>query len=200
MKAYCINLLSRPDRWFESQAEFKRLGITVEHFAATTGDNKHIAFNHSQYNCIKVGYDSGAECFAVFEDDVCFDAPWSRVEDAMKDLPFGWDAIFLGCNITTDWFEKPERVSDRLVRLKDSWQTHSIIWSRKGAQWILENTNPDEFPIFDEKLRGGLMKQGNIYLITPMICFQRQSYSNIWERDTDYTGCHVHGNRILQMI
>jgi hypothetical protein len=199
-KFYCINLLSRGDRWSESQAEFRRMGLAVEHFAATSGPNPHLAFNDSQYRAIKAGYDSGAECFVVFEDDCQFDAPWSKVEESMKDLPFGWDALYLGSNICTDWFQKPERVSDRLVRLRDAWQSHAVIYSRKGAENLLSKFNPNDFPIFDEWVRGTIMKEENIYMVAPMVCFQRCSYSNIWERETDYTGCHIHGNRILQMI
>jgi len=202
MKTYVINLASRTDRWYQVLAECNRMGLTVEHFNACTDESPHIAFNRSQYEVIKRGYDSGEDCFLVLEDDAVFDGQWSEVEEAMQDLPPDWDALYLGANICTDWFRKPERVTERLCRLRDCWQSHAIIWSRKGAQTVLErfNVEGEGWYIFDEQMRQKLFPDGNTYLMSPMIAYQRPGKSDIWERETDYTGAHIQGNRILQMI
>ena len=199
MKSYLINLSSRVDRLEESKKEFSRLGIEFDRFPAILNDNPIISFNLSQYACIKAGYDSGEDIFFVYEDDVIFDSPFSKVEEAMRDLPYGWVSLYLGANITTETFQPPERVSSKLVRLRDAWQSHAIAYSHRGADYILTQFKPLEGIIFDEWMRR-IMKEGNIYMMSPMAAYQRPSFSNIWQIQTDYTGVHPTGNRMLQMI
>lgn len=201
-KAYCINIASRVDRWAQAQAEFERIGLTVERFNAYSGDNGPLAFNRSQHECIRRGYESGADCFAIFEDDCVFEGSWIKVDEVLNSMPYGWVSLHLGCNFTTDFFRRPDRIAANLVRLNDCWQSHAIVYSRPGAEYILRMFNPDGpgWMIYDEWLRQTIMKEGNMYLIDPMVCYQRASHSDIWGTHADYTGVHTMGNHLLKMI
>jgi GR25 family glycosyltransferase involved in LPS biosynthesis len=48
MKAICLNLDSRPDRWELAQKEFKEHGLNVERFAAIPNVDRFLSFNLSQ--------------------------------------------------------------------------------------------------------------------------------------------------------
>jgi hypothetical protein len=118
----------------------------------------------------------------------------------MRELPEDWDLLYLGGNIigsdTTNW-QMPTRYSSHLATLHNSWQTHAIVYSQKGAKYILDNFNPETFPVLDEWIRVNMMPQGKVFLCTPMIAYQRPCYSDLWQVPADYTGAHKQGNDYL---
>lgn len=64
------------------------------------------------------------------------------------------------------------------------------------AKWVLDNFNPDEFPVYDEWLRVNAMVGKEVYCTIPLICYQRPGYSDVWRTETEY-GCHKPGNKYL---
>lgn len=200
---YCINLDKNPGRWEGSVDEFLKVGLSYVEQIVTheSEENRYLSFNHAHYDTIRKGYETG-EPFCVFEDDIEFDKTWKHLAEASKQLPDDWDILFLGANIigtdVTIW-DMPLSYSKHLVRLLNCWQTHSIVYSNKAAKWILDNFDPDTFPVFDEWLRVNAMPNKNVFLIKPMICFQRPVYSDLWQRQTDYTGAHLQGNVYLKL-
>jgi GR25 family glycosyltransferase involved in LPS biosynthesis len=190
----CINLDKRVDRWEKCLIEFERVGLQVERFSAFDGDNHHLAFNKSQHTAIKKMVEEGAERFLVLEDDVVFKG-YSHVTDALNELPEDWDALWLGANINGT---ELERYSDHLFKLRNSFTTHAVGYSRKMAEWIVENFNPDQFPIYDEFLRINVQEQFKCFLVAPMVAWQRPDHSDIWGHHADYTSCFIEGNKLLK--
>lgn len=200
---YCLDTDTSIGRWEKCVEEFIKVGISyVERRVGTEQENRYISFNHAHYDAIKAGYETG-EPFCIFENDVAFDQNWKRLEEATVQLPADWDLFYIGANIigcdTMTW-QMPQRVSGNIVRLWNAWQTHSIIYSNKMAKWILENFDPNTFPVYDEWLRMNVMPNFNVYLCYPMICYQRPGYSVLTRTEADYTGCHLQGNKYLQGI
>lgn len=201
---YCVNLRPNVKRWEESVQQFIKAGIPwVERLVVDEPeDNRYLGFNRSLYSAIKKGYETGCT-FCVFEDDIAFTPQFAKVEQAMNELPEGWDLLYLGANIIGSdvvvW-DMPTRYSGTLVTLPNAWQTHAIVYSQKGAKYILDNFDPETFPVLDEWLRLHIMTQGRTFLIDPMICYQRPGYSDLWQVTADYTGCHKQGNAYLMKI
>lgn len=193
-KVYCINLNKRTDRWAEVQPEFKKLGFHVERFEACEGENNHLAFNLSQYLVIKQAYESGARTCLILEDDVEF-KNFLHYDRALQELPKDWDAIWLGANVNGQRLPKHSKY---LRNIKGSFTTHAVGYSRKMMEWILENFNPNEFPIYDEWLRINVQEQFKCFLMAPMIAWQRPSFSDIWQNQADYTSCINDGNKLLE--
>jgi hypothetical protein len=139
----------------------------------------------------------------VFEDDVAFDPFWKHIAEATSELPGDWQALYLGANICGDW-ELPVRVSRHLSRLPNAFMTHAIIYSTAGAKFVLDNMNPNIIDgtqhVYDDWLRTSVMPFGNVYLLTPMSCYQRPVWSDCWLAQADYTACHADGNKILKRI
>lgn len=200
---FCISLERNTARWDACIKEFTKVGIDYVERIVTqeSEENRWLSFNDAQYEMIRRGVSTG-ENFAAFEDDLAFDGNWIRIEEATKQLPADWDALFIGANIigtdTVVW-DMPTRVSANLFRLHNSWQTHSIIYSAKFAKWVLENFDPKQFPVYDEWLRVVAMPVKNIYLMSPMCCYQRPAWSDLWQKDVDYQGAHLQGNNYLKM-
>lgn len=214
MKNYVINLASRPDRLEKSMKQLKDIGIDAERFEAYTGDNRCLAFNKSQYHCIKKGIaDSEAEgkkIFGVFEDDVAFTTKWPLLHRAMKDLPPKWLMLSLGCNLvgmgTTSW-KMPDKESPYIARLHNAWMTHAIIWNVEMIKQVIEQFpyHTDEYEreglvIFDEWLRVNAFPNYPCFVMNPMIAFQVPDKSDIWNTEGDYTACFNAGNEMLRQL
>lgn len=201
---YCLNLDRNKQRWIDTQAQLLSVGINncerIE--CIESKENRYISFNQSHYDTVKKGYDTKRP-FAIFEDDIIFDHYWKHIAEASRELPEKWDALYLGANIMGDWV-MPARISAHLCRLHNSWMTHAIVYSQKGAKYVLDNFRRDEIsaenPAYDEWLRVRLMPLGNVYLLTPMIVYQKPGYSDVWQTDVDYRPVHIDGNKLLAKI
>lgn len=200
---YCLDTDTSVNRWDGCIDEFLKVGIMyVERMIGIEGENRYLSFNHAHYAAIKKGYDTG-EPFCIFENDIAFDKNWKRIEEGVSQLPEDWDLFYLGANIigsdTMVW-EMPTKVNTNLFRLHNSWQTHAIIYSKKMAKWVLDNFNPDTFPVYDEWLRVHAMPTKNVFLLYPMIAYQRKGWSVLTRQEADYTGCHLQGNDYLKRV
>ena len=54
-------------------------------------------------------------------------------------------------------------------------------------QWLVENFNPMNGTIYDEWLRLNVLNQFKCYVVYPMVCFQRPSFSDLRNKYVDYT-------------
>jgi hypothetical protein len=202
--AYCLNLDKNiTTRWPKAHDQFISVGIEITRVnCVESTENRFISFNQSHYNTVKSGYETGKP-FAIFEDDIVFDPMWKFVSEASSELPEDWELLYLGCNFHGEWL-RPQRYSSHLVTLPNAWQSHAIIYSLRGAKFVLDNFNPDiitaENPVYDEWLRVNAMTRGKTYLTNPMICYQRPCFSDVWMVDADYTSVHIDGNKILSRL
>lgn len=196
-----INLDKRTDRKEQCEAELNRVGLVAERFRAYEGDNKHLAFNKSQWNCLNEC--KGYKSILILEDDVVF-KNLDHLLQALSELPFDWDVIYFGANINGTQLE---RYSQHLFKIKNSFTTHAVAYSGKMAKYIVENfpyhTNEYEkegLMIYDEWLRVNVQEQFKCFLIHPMVAEQRVSYSDIWNNHADYSRCFTEGNELLSIL
>lgn len=190
----CINLDKRVDRWQKCLVEFSRIELEVERFSAFSGESPHLAFNKSQHTVLKKMVDEKAERMLILEDDVMFKG-LGHLTDAFNELPEDWDVLYLGANVNGTLLE---RHSDHLYKIKNSFTTHAVGYSFKMAKWIVENFNPDQFPIYDEWLRVNVQEQFKCFLVSPMVAWQRPDHSDIWGHHADYTRCFIEGDKLLK--
>ena len=66
----CINLLSREDRYEESQLLFKKYNIPVRYYRTRKNISAQRGCFESHIKVIKEAYVSGAERVLIFEDDI----------------------------------------------------------------------------------------------------------------------------------
>lgn len=215
MKSYLINLASRPDRLQHVTEQLHGIGIEFERFEAFTreqaGGNGPLAFNKSQYYCIKKAVEAGHERFAIFEDDVTFvEGAQQLIADAVNELPPHWAMLHLGCNIigmsTTEW-KMPTKYSEHLAECWNNWQTHAIVWKWAMAKSFLgafpyhaDEYSVEGLVIFDEWLRTHINQHGVTFVMRPMVAYQRPDVSDIWGTQGDYTSSFELGNKYLNSL
>jgi hypothetical protein len=187
MKAIYLNLESRTDRKRRAEKNFKEVGLTVERFPAVVHESPHHSFIQSQ----KAILQSITENTIVFEDDVQFMnmAKWDKV---IESIPEDFDLAYLGGNPQR---ELTNKVNEYWWRALDIWTTHAVIYSKKGAEKILTMFEDDE--MYDNWLGRLGLYQLNGYICKPFLCTQYPSYSDIWERNVDYTSIFENGQNKL---
>jgi GR25 family glycosyltransferase involved in LPS biosynthesis len=181
MKAICLNLDKRTDRWATVQKEFAKQGLTVERFPAIEHDIPSVSFNYSQQAILK----SITENTIVFEDDVMFVS--DKLNEVLATAPEDWDVLYLGGNV----MDNLKHVSGHWWRVKETWTTHAVIYTPKAAQWILNRYYPETSQIYDDFLRETVQPNLNCYICKPFICTQRPDFSDLWNTHADYGIIHT---------
>ena len=171
-----MNLKERTDRKFQILQELQRVKIKeVKFFEGFTGGHK--GFNKSMFEILKSFKD--CEKLLVLEDDCFF---YNDFEESINQLPGDWDLISLGSNLKEDHF----KFSPNLYELKDAWMTHSIGYSNRLINWIIENYNQDL--VYDEWLRLEVYPKFKCYMTNPIAAWQRLSYSDLNNDEANYIG------------
>jgi hypothetical protein len=203
-KICCLNQDTRPDRWEQVQAEFKRFDIKAERFASIPADQPNKSFCLSQYAMLKKFLQTDGQTLLALEDDVVF-RNISFFDNAMKELPNNWHILYLGANITDGVFgikeNPPQKISgtDRFVRVSRAWTTHAIAYRRIIVEKIVRAYPVHTFEMYDNWLSENMLFRCNAYLVNPMVAYQRPGKSDLWGGiQTDYTGAFEWGNKFMQ--
>lgn len=180
MKAFVINLDSRPDRL----EEFKKnnLPFAVERFSGVVADCGENGCTNSHLTLLRKHKHETP--FVIFEDDCMLLQPWSVIESAMKQLPKDWDALWLGATVRTPL----KRYSENLFRLRMGYATHAIIYnSERMIDYILKRHNTPSGINLDVFYSRVLQQQYNCFIMYPLAATQRKSYSDISKQEVDFT-------------
>ncbi len=184
--------------WQKAQTEFSRVGLDCERFPAVPIDGNfikgpHQSFSQSERTILSEFYESGTQRLLHLEDDCVF-LESQHLEDALRELPYNWDIIYLGCNVRDP---SPRRFSRHLYRVQDAWMTHAIGYNRKVIPFLLENQPDINEQMFDNWV-GSQLCGLNAYVISPMVAWQRARYSSIWDRPVDYADVLVESQNKLR--
>ena len=165
MRSVIINLDHRPDRLESAYKQTKKLLPYMP--PVRFGAYSHMA-------CLKSGYE------LIFEDDVEIINP-DLFQIARVELPTNYDLMYLGGNI----LEPLNRYSEHLYKLTACFGTFAILYSKKGAKYVIENYDPMRDDVYDLWLRNR-MDILNCYMCAPMITTTIKSYSDVLNQDVDY--------------
>ncbi len=182
MNIRVVHLADRTDRAELFPVEMERMGFNYEIFYAE--DPPGITDQAVASSCTHVHAlrDIGGELL-VCEDDVCFLHQGRELFDrAYKQLPEGWDMLYLGGNI----HEPAERYSENLFCItKGVHCNHAILYSQKARDYILSNyeVTSNEIKAFDHWLYMFGQAQMNCFIMSPMIAFQHPgiSYNGVYQ-------------------
>jgi len=175
-----VCLTADPGEWVKAETEFKRIGLNdVQRFNALAHIGPHQSFNCSTRQILIEFFESDAQRLLFLEDDCVF-KHHSHAEKALKELPADWDLVYFGCNIQD---EKPVKITDNLFKILGAYTTHCIGYNKKCIPFILENQPGYSEQMYDNWLAG---QQLNVYVIGPMVAWQRPRHSKIWDRNVNY--------------
>jgi hypothetical protein len=184
LKAFCINLDSRPDRWVQVQEAFKPTGISLERFSAIKNDDGMRGCGASHVAVIREAQKRGLPWALIVEDD-CQPAPdfgarFPAVREALWKTRGQWD-VFLG---GPGWIEGPVRplADGKLYEFRKGVLLHFYVIDAsaydKAAAW-----NPDKHGPIDEYYSVALRK---VTVEPPYLASQRPSMSNIRKTGVNY--------------
>lgn len=192
-KAFCINLDSRPDRWNDALAEFKKVGIEdqVERFPAVKKEPPQTGADgcaESHIECIKLAKQQGYKNILLFEDDVEFVVSDRKIIDnfigSLKKHA-NWGLVYLGSNYHPKKPTVPVRVTDNLIELRDCgvFTTHAYALNESAFDFVLNNI---QVPIDSFYAHNFFLSGLPVFHALPLLCSQRTDYSDILNRDVSY--------------
>jgi len=203
-KAYCINLLSRPDKREESVKEFSKHNLDVEFFKATDGYDVGysgplmkglIGCAMSHRDVVEIAREREYETVLVFEDDVAFGEDLNiKFYDWIKEVPPDWDMLYLGGNHNTK-STASQKISEHLLSITNTYATHAYAFRYTVYDMFLsrlENINE-----YIDVMYAEIQKKCKAYCFTPRLAWQRPGISDIFKQHVDYSflkdndGCHV---------
>lgn len=198
---FCINLKRRFDRLIEAMAEFDKLGIQPELIEAVDGQqlNMHnvqimqsidgtlvspgdIGCTLSHLKVMRLAKERKLPNYLIFEDD-CEFAPnfKERFVTEIKHLPANWDMLYLGgedkAGITP--------ISENIVKTEKVFTTHAVAFNQSCYDAVIAELSKENEKV--DIAISNLHATLNVYSFTPKLVYQRKSFSDILNIDTNYT-------------
>lgn len=193
--AFYINLHTRPDRKQHVENQLKSIGINAERFNAIKMTNGAIGCSMSHLKIIETAKVNNWEHVLIIEDDILFTDPNLFVRQFNKFLSNHKDfdvALIAGNNLPPY-----KRIDDSCVQVTQCQTTTGYIVQQHYYDTLIKNykdgilhlikdpTNHRFFAI--DKYWFALQEKHKWYLITPLTVTQREDYSDIEKRPTNYT-------------
>jgi glycosyl transferase family 25 len=193
--AFFINLDSRPDRKQHVEGQMSTLGIPAERFKAIKLKNGAIGCSMSHIKLLEMAKANNWPHILIVEDDILFTKPALFVEQLNKFLNGHKDfdvALFAGNNIPPYTI-----VDDSCVRVSKCQTTTGYLVQRHYYDTLIANykkgiecliREPHNHVIYAiDKYWFHLQALHKWYLITPLTVVQREDYSDIEKRPTNYS-------------
>jgi glycosyl transferase family 25 len=193
--AFYINLESRPDRKTHVEQQMKLLEINAERFNAIKLTNGAIGCSMSHLKCLELAKQNNWEHIMIVEDDILFLNPDLFKNQLNKFLKVhkDFDVVLIGGNNVPPY----QKIDDSCVKVYRCQTTTGYIVQKHYYDTLINNMregikllmkSPEKHVLYAvDKYWFQLQEKDNWYLITPLSVTQRQDYSDIEKRATNYT-------------
>lgn len=193
--AFYINLASRPDRKQHVEEQLKIMGITATRFNAIKLPNGALGCSMSHLKCLETAKQNKWPHLLVIEDDIKFLDPELFKRQLSKFLSnhTGWDVVLIGGNNVPPY----ETIDDTCVKVASCQTTTGYLVNGHYFDTLIENfrtgitkllAEPNLHRVYAiDKYWFNLQKIHNWFLIIPLTVTQREDYSDIEKRATNYT-------------
>lgn len=194
---YYINLLSRPDRKQHVESQLISIGLTgFERFNAIKMSNGAIGCSMSHLKIIEMAKQNNWENVLIVEDDILFTNPklFKKQFNTFLSKHRDYDVALIAGNNMPPY----KTIADgTCVQVSRCQTTTGYIVQRHYYDKLIANykegilnlmKNPDEHRLYAiDKFWFRLQAVDKWYLITPLTVTQREDYSDIEKRATNYT-------------
>ena len=193
--AFYINLESRSDRKKHVEEQLKIIGIQANRFKAIKLLNGALGCSMSHLKCLEIAKENDWEHVLIVEDDIKFLNPELFIIQINKflNLHSVWDVVLIAGNN----LPPHEVIDDSCVKVTRCQTTTGYIVKKHYYDTLIDNirngiTNlikePKQHSLYAiDKYWFKLQQMNNWYLITPLTVTQREDYSDIEKRPTNYT-------------
>lgn len=192
---FCLTLDRRPDRRLQAQNEFDTHGIAVEFISGVDGkelpktgkisadrlpvSQGDIGCTLSHLKMIRLAKERDYKQIMITEDDVQFHPKLNLLFHEFYSQLKDWDMLYLGGNHAGGF----EMVTGNLARISKTYTTHA---------YCVKNTMYDEMiRVLSEVEKvdisiSSLHSKFNCFVTRPHLAWQRDGFSDILERETNY--------------
>ncbi len=193
--AFYINLASRPDRKQHVESQLKTLGITAERFNAIKLPNGALGCSMSHLKCLEIAKENNWPHLLIIEDDIKFLKPelFKSQLNLFLTNHKSWDVVLIGGNNIPPY----TKIDDTCVKVSTCQTTTGYLVNGHYFDTLIENFRsgikkliefPQQHVIYAiDKYWFQLQKRDNWFLIIPLTVTQREDYSDIEKRPTNYT-------------
>jgi glycosyl transferase family 25 len=193
--AFYINLDSRPDRKKHVETQLSKIGITAERFKAIKLENGALGCSMSHLKCLEIAKANNWPHILIVEDDILFLKPTVFVNQINLFLKNhkDFDVMLVAGNnvppftVVDNSCVKVTKCQTTTGYLVQSHYFDILIKNyRDGIQNLMKY--PDKHRYFAiDKYWFNLQEIHKWYLIVPLTVTQREDYSDIEKKSTNYT-------------
>ena len=210
--AFYINLESRPDRRAHVENQLSLVGIkNAQRFNAIRLPNGAIGCSMSHLKCLETALANDWEHVLIVEDDILFLKPDFFVSQFNKFLELhqtNFDVLLVGGNNLPPY----KRIDDTCVKVSMCQTTTGYLVQKHYYKQLIANIRagigklmrePDKHIAYAiDKYWFQLQGKDRWFLITPLTVTQREDYSDIEQRRTNYTKVMVDLDKVdfLKMV
>ena len=201
-----INLDSRPDRKEHVEKQLKKSGLNEpERFKAIKLDNGALGCSMSHLKCLELAKQREYDYVLICEDDIEFLNPELFLTQLNKFLASQiiWDVVLIAGNNMLPY--KP--INDTCIQIYNCQTTTGYIVKKhyydkliqnykEGIQNLIKNPDNNEYKI--DKYWFKLQRIDNWFLITPLSVVQREDYSDIEKKTTNFKNYMLNYNKVYK--
>jgi GR25 family glycosyltransferase involved in LPS biosynthesis len=190
-----INLENRTDRLEHVNIELSKLGIKGERVNAIKTSLGAIGCTLSHVKCLELAKQRNYEYVFICEDDITFLDPktlLTNLTSFYEDEKINWDMLIVGGNNVPPY----HKISDFCVRVfycqtttgyivKNSYYDTLIKNFKDGINKLVKEPSNNDYKI--DKYWFKLQIQHNWYMIIPPSIIQKEDYSDIEKKNTNFS-------------
>ena len=187
---------SRPDRKQHVEQQLSLLGINADRFNAIKLPNGALGCSMSHLKCLEVAKQNNWPHLLIVEDDILFlnhNLFKKQFNTFLKNHNNNWDVVLIGGNNRPPF----TKIDDTCIKVSTCQTTTGYLVNGHYFDILIDNfrTGIKKLMLFPEqhtlyaidKFWFSLQQKDNWFLITPLTVTQREDYSDIEKRKTNYT-------------
>ena len=189
-----INLESRTDRKTHIEKQLKRVGLKGQRFNAIKLPNGALGCSMSHLKCLEMAKQNNWDHLLIIEDDVLFTDTYTFKQQFNKFLKNHKD--FDVCLIAGNNVPPYEKIDDCCIKVTACQTTTGYLVQKHYYDTLIENYRTGIKLLLNEPANHKayaidkywflLQKKDKWYLIIPLTVVQREDYSDIEKRPTNY--------------
>jgi len=192
--ALYINLETRPDRKLHVEEQFRSLGINCERFNAIKLPNGAVGCSMSHLKCLETAKQNNWPHLLLVEDDILFTNPTLFISQLNYFLSnhTSFDVLLIAGNNVPPYIP----VDESCVKVTKCQTTTGYLVQSHYYDTLIQNYKegiknlmkyPDSHRFFAiDKYWFKLQERDKWYLIIPLTVIQREDYSDIEKKNTNY--------------
>jgi len=205
---FYINLEHRKDRKEHVESQLKSVGITeFERFNAVKLSNGRVGCSMSHLQCLKLAKERNYDHLMICEDDTTFLNPTlfkNQINTFFQNININikkWDVLLLGGNNVPPY----QPIDDTCIRVSHCQTTTCYLVQnhyfdtlianiKEGIQHLMRE--PDNHRYYAIDMYWLQLQKKDIWLlIVPLSVIQKEDYSDIEQRRTNYSGMMLDLNK-----